>query len=352
MQMLKVSNLSKRYAAFSIQDVSFSVKKGAYFILLGISGAGKSMLLEMIAGLVAPDSGEIVMEGREITREKIQSREIGLVFQDYAVFPHLTVRENIGFSLRGRHLSQEQKRQQIRDVAGKMDIGHLLDRKPATLSGGEQQRVALARTLVQHPKILLLDEPLSSLDTKLRGEIRSLLRKINRDGQTIIHVTHDYEEAISLADTIAVMNHGRIVQTGTPEEVFAHPKSEFVAHFIGIKNFFRTAVVRDGSGTTALAGENVRINLGPGDYSAEGFVLIRSEDIILSKTPLDSSAMNVFRGKAGEIVPTRTGMEVSVDIGIPLFALVTERSVEHLGIREGGDLYVSFKATAIRFINI
>jgi molybdopterin-binding protein len=349
--MLKIQNMSRRLGTFTINDVSFSVSKGEYFILLGVSGAGKSLLLEMIAGLTAPDSGTICLEDRDITSEKIQSRNIGLVFQDYAVFPHLTVRENVGYALHGSHLTHSGRKEMVRDISVKMNIEDLLDRKPSTLSGGEQQRVALARTLVQKPKVLLLDEPLSSLDPKLRGEIRNLLRSIHRDGQTVIHVTHDYEEAVSLADTIAVVNEGMIVQTGTPEEVFSHPKSEFVAHFIGIKNFYRASVVRDSSGIHAVTEGNILINLGPGDHSTQGFVLIRSEDIILSKAPLDSSATNVFRGRVTEIVPTRQGTEVVVDIGLPASALVTERSVDHLRIHEGSDIYISFKATAVRFIN-
>lgn len=348
--MLKIQNISRQYGAFSIRDVSFTVKKGEYFILLGVSGAGKSVVLEMIAGLIRPDAGTILLEGRDITHEKIQGRGIGLVFQDYAVFPHLTVRENVGYSLHSSHLSHARKKKMIRDIAVKMNIDHLLERRPSTLSGGEQQRVALARTLVQNPGILLLDEPLSSLDSKLRGDIRSLLRKINREGQTVIHVTHDYEEAIALADTIAVMNDGEIIQCGTPEEVFAHPRSEFVAHFIGIRNFYRATVVTGDPWDMAVVGDNCRIRLGPGTYTPKGFVLIGSHDIILSRTAFDSSATNVFRGVVREIVPTRSGMEVAVDAGFPLFALITAPSVEHLGIREGSDIFVTFKATSVRFI--
>jgi molybdopterin-binding protein len=349
--MLRIQNLNKQFQSFAVRDMSFTVRKGEYFILLGVSGAGKSLLLEMIAGLTAPDSGSIHLEDDDITSEKIQARGIGLVFQDYAVFPHLTVRENVGYALHGSHLTHAQKRKQVNDISKKMNIDHLLGRKPSTLSGGEQQRVALARTLVQNPRILLLDEPLSSIDPKLRGEIRSLLRTINREGQTVIHVTHDYEEAISLADTIAVVNDGTIVQTGTPEEVFAHPKSEFVAHFIGIKNFYKAKIHKDSSGIYAVTGENIPIKLGPGEYSGNGFVMIRSEDIILSKEPFESSARNVFSGRVTEIVPTRSGTEVAIDIGLALYALVTEQSAGQLGIREGSPVQVTFKATAVRFIN-
>lgn len=349
--MLQLENISKRLGSFSVGNISLHVKKGEYFIILGISGAGKSMLLELIAGLVSPDSGKILLEGKEITDQKIQQRGIGLVFQDFAVFPHLSVRENISYSLHGSGLSHAHKTERITGIAQKMNIAHLLDRRPSTLSGGELQRVALARTLVQNPKILLLDEPLSSLDSKLRGELRSLLREINRMGQTVIHVTHDYEEAVSLADTIAVVHEGTIIQTGSPEEVFAHPKSEFVAHFIGIKNFHKARIRRDPEGLSATIGSGLRVNLAPGDYSDEGFLLIGSDEIILSKTPVESSMTNVFQGTVTEVVPTRNGIEVTVDIGFPLYSLVTQQSVDKLGIREGSAVFASFKATAVRFIN-
>lgn len=350
--MLEVRDLSKRFDSFSLKGMTFTVRDGEYFILLGISGAGKSLLLELIAGLTLPDSGRITLDGQDITRTKIQQRGVGLVFQDYAVFPHLSVRENIGYSLQGKHLSPTQKKQMIRDISVKMDIRHLLDRRPSTLSGGELQRVALARTLVQNPKILLLDEPLSSLDSKLRSGIRSILRQLKREGQTVIHVTHDYEEAVSLGDTIAVVHEGEIVQTGSPEEVFAHPKSEFVAHFIGIKNFFKATVIQDRNGEHAIVGGKHKIMLGPGEYTPEGFLLIRGEDIILSKKHFESSATNHFCGKVTEVVPTRSGIEVVVDAGITFFSLITKASADYLGIREGGDICLSFKATAVRFISI
>lgn len=348
--MLSVENINKRFGTFSVTDVSFSVKEGEYFILLGDSGAGKSLLLEMIAGLVMPDTGRVLMHGQDITRHRIQNRGIGLVFQDYAVFPHLTVRENVGYSLHGTHLTHHEKRDRIRAIAAKMNIAHLLDRKPYSLSGGEQQRVALARTLVQNPKILLLDEPLSSLDPKLRSEIRSLLRQLNREGQTVIHVTHDYEEAISLADTIAVVYDGQIIQSGRPEEVFAHPKSEFVAHFTGLRNFYKVTVMEEHGRLHGVINSHLAINLGKGDYSEEGFILIRNEDVILSKSAFDSSATNTFKGVVTEIVPARSGMEISIDIGVPVYATITEQSLQHLEIREKGVVFVSFKATAVKFI--
>ena len=348
--MLTVDNISKKFSGFSLEKVSFNVEKGDYFILLGESGAGKSMLLEIIAGLVNPESGSIFLEGKDITRERIQDRKIGLVFQDYAIFPHLSVRENIAYSLHGTKLTHLQKKENVQSTAEQLGIADLLHRKPSTLSGGELQRVALARTMIQQPQLLLLDEPLASLDTLIKADLRSMLRKIHRNGQTILHVTHDYEEAISLGNKIAVIDNGKIIQEGTPEEVFRFPKSEFVAHFVGVKNFFKGKLTRENKSTYALIDNRVRIRVETDEDAEEGYLAIRSEDIFLSKEMMQSSALNNFQGKVVEIIPASTGVEVILDIGLRIHALVTRESINTLGIIEGSDLWIHFKATAVRFI--
>ena len=348
--MLTVDNISKKFSGFNLDKVSFNVEKGDYFILLGESGAGKSMLLEIIAGLVNPESGSIFLEGKDITRERIQDRKIGLVFQDYAIFPHLSVRENIAYSLSGTKLTHLQKKENVQSTAEQLGIADLLHRKPSTLSGGELQRVALARTMIQQPQLLLLDEPLASLDTLIKADLRSMLRKIHRNGQTILHVTHDYEEAISLGNKIAVIDNGKIIQEGTPEEVFRFPKSEFVAHFVGVKNFFKGQLTRENKSTYALIDNRVRIRVETDEDAEEGYLAIRSEDIFLSKEMMQSSALNNFQGKVVEIIPASTGVEVILDIGLRIHALVTRESINTLGIKEGSELWIHFKATAVRFI--
>jgi molybdopterin-binding protein len=349
--MLEVKDISKRFVDFCLEDVSFTVEDGDYFILLGESGAGKSMVLETIAGLVGPDTGTILLDGRDITTEKIQNRKIGLVFQDHAVFPHLTVGDNIAYSLHGTRLSKEEKNKKVQAVANELGIGELLKRKPNTLSGGELQRVALGRTLIQQPSILLLDEPLSSLDTRLKSDLRRLLRDIHRKGQTIIHVTHDYEEALSLGTKIAVIHDGKIIQSGTPADVFHHPKSEFIAHFIGVKNFFATKLVTENQCTFAHTCNNLAIRIVTDMRDGEGFILIRGEDILLSALPVETSATNNFMGTVVEIVPNAGGIDVTIDAGIELHALITRESFDKLGLKSGRTCWVHFKATAVRFIN-
>jgi molybdopterin-binding protein len=347
--ILRMDRISKRFPSFSLIDISFSLQKGDYFNLLGVSGSGKSMVLETIAGLVIPDSGRIELNGADITHEKIQKRRIGLVFQDHAVFPHFNVSDNISYPLRSHSIKHEDKNRIVEEVATTLGISGLLHRRPASLSGGELQRVALARALVQKPEILLLDEPLASLDTKLKSELRSLLRQLNRKGQTIIHVTHDYEEALSLGNRIAVLHQGVILQTGTPAEVFSHPKSEFVAHFTGSKNFFN--VTFHDEADIASVNDKIKIRIAAKREHENGYILIRAEEIFLSNATVNTSATNNFEGAIREIVPTITGVEVLIDIGIPLYSVITSESMDHLGLVEGRKCFVHFKASAVRFIS-
>jgi molybdopterin-binding protein len=347
--MLELINICKKFADFDLADVSFGVGRGDYFILLGESGAGKSMVLETIAGLVAPDSGRIFLDGRDITHVKIQDRKIGLVFQDHAIFPHLTVAENIAYSLHGTGMTREAKQAGVKAVAVELGIGEMLNRRPGTLSGGELQRVALGRTLIQQPSVLLLDEPLSSLDSRLKSDLRRLLRTIHRKGQTILHVTHDYEEALSLATKIAVIDRGVIVQSGAPHDVFSHPKSEFVAHFIGVKNFFPAVLATEQDARFALPGHGLHIRIMSDAPDGEGYIMVRGEDITLSAFPVETSATNNFMGTIAEIIANAGGVDVIIDAGIELHAVITHKSLEKLNLAAGKTCWVHFKATAVKF---
>jgi len=351
--MLGLEGVSKRLGGFEMTDVSFDVGEGEYFVLLGASGVGKTVLLETIAGLIPADAGRISLADRDITAERIQKRNVALVYQDRALFPHLSVRENIAYGLRCRRVGSAEIARRVGELADEVGVTGLLERLPETLSGGEAQRVALARALATEPECLLLDEPLSALDTEARGRMRSLLRRLNRRGRSMLHVTHDYEEALSLASRVAIMEGGRIAQVGTPDEVFRHPKSEFVARFVGVRNFFKgelsfpggpeaLAEFRTEAGPTLL----VLTDAGPGP----GYVMLRSEDITVALSEQETSARNSFEGSVVDVAPARLGVEVSVDVGVEISALVTATSVERLGLGVGKTVRVSFKATAARFI--
>ncbi|MFC2097705.1 ABC transporter ATP-binding protein [Bacteroidota bacterium] len=345
--MLEIKHISKKYKDFNLDNINFSVKKGEYFVLLGESGAGKSLILEIIAGLVTADKGEVFLNDKDISSEKIQKRNIGLVFQDYAVFPHLTVKNNIAYSLKSKKINKVEINRKINELAEKTGISHLLERRPSTLSGGELQRVALARTLALEPGCLLLDEPLASLDVQLRDGLRSLLRKINKEGITLVHVTHDFEEAIALADKVGIINKGKIVQQGSPKDVFHNPKSKFIASFTGIKNFYN-AVIKSGE---IISLENkVEIVHLTGKTQGSGFVMFRSEDIVISENKTETSMRNNFHGTVMDLIPTRNGIEAIIDIGLKVSAQITQQSADKFNLARGNKVWISVKASAIRFI--
>lgn len=345
--MLEIKHISKKYKDFHLDDISFSVKGGDYFVLLGESGAGKSLILEIIAGLIVPDKGEVTMNGKNITNDKIQNRKIGLVFQDYAVFPHLTVKANIAFPLKSKGVGKHEINRKVGELAGKMSIDHILERRPNTLSGGELQRVALARTLALEPDCLLLDEPLASLDVQLRDGLRSLLRQINNEGITIVHITHDFEEAVALADKVGIIHNGNIIQEASPKEVFHNPKSKFIANFAGIKNFYKAEIK---SGEAIILDKTAEIVNISGRTQGSGFVMFRSEDVVVSGGKTDSSICNNFHGKVLEMIPTKHGIEVIVDAGIIVSALITQQSFDKLSLAKDSPVWISIKASAIRFI--
>ncbi len=245
-----IDNLVKTYPGAqkpSVDHVSFSLPRGEMLALLGPSGCGKTTILRMIAGLIDPTSGTITVDGRDVSSVPVYKRNMGMVFQAYALFPHMTVAQNISFGLEMRKIGRAEREERVNRALDLVKLTGLGDRKVAQLSGGQQQRAAIARSLVIEPKLLLLDEPLSNLDAKLRDEMRDEIREIQaRTGVTAIFVTHDQDEALSMADRLAVMSAGRLEQIGTPREIFDRPQTEFVASFIGAGTFFEGKVVEAG----------------------------------------------------------------------------------------------------------
>ncbi len=235
---ISVKNVSKRFGDFiAVDRVNLEIKAGGLAALLGPSGSGKSTLLRLIAGLELPDEGQILLTGKDATYSNVQDRNIGFVFQHYALFKHMTVRENIGFGLKIRRLPKKQIKARVDDLLELVQLKGLGDRYPHQLSGGQRQRVALARALAVEPKILLLDEPFGALDARVRKDLRQWLRRLHDEVHvTTVFVTHDQEEAMEISDHIVVMNRGRIEQVGTPAEIYDHPATPFVMTFIGPVN--------------------------------------------------------------------------------------------------------------------
>jgi len=235
MASINLTQLRRHFGAVkAVDDISLAVDDGQFVALLGPSGCGKTTTLRMIAGLELPDAGTIQIGAKQVTALPPRDRDIAMVFQDYALYPHMTVAENVGYPLKVRGTASSEIRQRVQDVAKQLQIGHLLERRPAQLSGGQQQRVALARAVIHKAQVTLYDEPLSNLDTKLRLEARAFLKHLQREvGVTSIYVTHDQAEAMALADVIVVMNEGKILQVVSPKSIFQTPQNTFVAGFIG-----------------------------------------------------------------------------------------------------------------------
>ena len=259
--------VSKRFGGVvALHDVSLPIRRGEFMTLLGPSGCGKTTLLNLVAGFFSPDDGRILIDRKLVNDVPTYKREIGMMFQSYALFPHMTVAANVAYGLRMRHLPKDEVARRVSDVLALVKLTGLEDRKPRQLSGGQQQRVALARALVINPKVLLLDEPFSALDKNLRASMQVELREIQRKlGVTTIFVTHDQSEALSLSDRLAVMSEGRVRQLGTPEEVYRRPCDRFVATFVGDANVLRGRLDRiDGTDAiVALGAALIKVPSGP-----------------------------------------------------------------------------------------
>jgi len=344
--MLKLDNINKRLGSFALSGVNIDISAGEYYVLLGRSGSGKTQLLELIAGLSIPDSGEIWINNQNVTRKRIQDRRVGLVFQDYAIFPNMTVFGNIAYPLHSRKLRKQDIDLKVRNIAEEMNISNLLDRFTHNLSGGELQRVALARTLVVSPDLLLLDEPMASIDASLRDDIKNTLRQLNRKGLTVIHVTHDYREAVSLADRVGVIHNGHIIQEGPPNEVFSKPVNKFVARYAGIRNFFRVRFRRDGDSWKAFCKGGPVFRISGNSFPEEGLMILKGNDIKISNSEPSAVSDNSFRGIVREINPSEYGMEIMVDAGETFFLDLPVRDFSLLQLKELSPVWITFTKEA------
>ncbi|ABD41071.1 tungstate/molybdate transport system ATP-binding protein [Methanospirillum hungatei JF-1] len=345
--MLHTENLSKDMGEFVLRNVTLDVSPGEYLVIIGPTGAGKTILLETIAGFYPPDSGRIIMDGKDITNLAPKDRNICMVYQDYMLFPHLTVEENIGFGLKTRKKNPEFIKKKTLEMARLLSIDHLLHRKPETLSGGEQQRAAISRSLVMEPNLLLLDEPLSALDGQTRDKLRTELRRIHDiTNVTVIHITHNFEEVFSLADRVAIMNKGEISQIGDPDEVFRKPESEFIAAFTGMENIFKGECSHQ-EGISAIKIDGYTIYSATCIGEREVYATVRPEDILLSRDPIVSSARNSFKGRITDIKNNGMVIKVTIDVGIPIVSVMTRRGWDEMHLTEDEEVYLTFKASAV-----
>lgn len=295
---LKLTRVTKTFGDFTaVDDLTLTIPEGSFFALLGPSGCGKTTTLRMIAGLEEPTAGSIYIGDTDITTKKPYQRPVNTVFQNYALFPHLSIFENVAFGLRRRGVKDV--KEQVDKVLKLVELPHFADRKPTQLSGGQQQRIALARAIVNRPALLLLDEPLGALDLKLRRQMQIELKWIQTEvGLTFVHVTHDQEEAMTMADTIAVMNEGRIEQMGSPAELYESPHTAFVANFLGQSNLIRAKIESSDGDSVIVQVQGQKISLLKSRNSAEGSSVlagIRPEKIRIG-LPGDPTSGNTLTG--------------------------------------------------------
>jgi spermidine/putrescine transport system ATP-binding protein len=296
--VITVDHVVKRFGDYvAVNDANFEIARGEFFSMLGPSGCGKTTTLRMIAGFEQPTTGRILLEGKDVSRVPPYRRNVNTVFQHYALFPHMSVYDNVAFGPRSRKLDEADVKKRVAELLEVVRLQKFATRKPTQLSGGQQQRVALARALVNYPSALLLDEPLGALDLKLRQAMQIELKRIQREvGITFIYVTHDQEEALTMSDRIAVMNEGKVEQIGSPEEIYHSPSSVFVANFIGIANLLPATVHSNaGKETTVLVGGNrlVQVDPGPRSWSVgdAATVMVRPERLHLSREANGASAI-------------------------------------------------------------
>ena len=334
-----IKDAVKRYGDFTaLNGVSLNIKEGEFFTLLGPSGCGKTTLLRMIAGFNSIEAGDFYFGDKRINDVAAHKRDIGMVFQNYAIFPHLTVRENVAYGLKARKVGKKEMDERVDEALKLVQIEHLADRKPNELSGGQQQRVALARAFVIEPSVLLMDEPLSNLDAKLRVQMRTVIKKLQRRlGITTIYVTHDQEEALAISDRIAVMKDGNIMQIGTPNEIYAKPQNPFVAGFIGVSNFLDCDVE---GGKVTIAGELTIDIPVKKEYKGKGKLSARPEQLFFSETGMPGKIL--FSTFLGDFIE----YEVLLDNGQSL--IVNEYTKDTASVHEDGEqVFLNFDPSRI-----
>ncbi|MDV2480462.1 ATP-binding cassette domain-containing protein [Methanoculleus sp. Wushi-C6] len=351
--MIAFDRVSLNLGSFRLKDVSLTIGKGDYYFVVGPSGAGKTVLLEAIAGLHSPEHGRVLLRGEEITALPPERRGVALVYQDYSLFPNMTVSDNVSYGLRVRGMRKAEARSGVAGLLERFGIAHLADRYPGTLSGGEQQRVALARAVAVKPDILLLDEPLSALDPVTQEKFIEDLRRLHREeGLTIVQVSHSRREAHLLATRVAVIIDGALVDEGEAGVVLNAPKSREVASFVGVENILdgRVTANEDGLATVDAGGRTFEA-VTEAAAGEKITLCIRADDVVIAVGgERRSSARNTMAGTVVSVAENGPVAEVKVDSGVVLTAVLTRRSVRDLALAPGTPVTLSVKATAIHVI--
>jgi len=341
--MLYINHLYYQIGSFTLNDICLHIQQGDYFVFLGESGSGKTLLLELIAGFRTFKQGEILLNNQNLLLKPVYKRGIAYIPNDGALFPHLNVKKNLLYAVKnGTHPL-------LNTIMQSFNLSLLLNKMPAELSSGEKQKVAIARALLSGATLFLFDEPLSSVDAHARFEIMLMLRQLNQQGHTVLHVTHDYHEALTLARHVAIMHRGKIIQTGNVHEIFNQPNNLFVAKLSGIKNVFN-AILRSIEPKQYLIEPNLLITVNTSELPQKAILIIPANDIVLSTQKLESSMKNSFLGIVKDIIQSHQGIDVLIDIGVLMHVCITEASLSNMLISQGKEVWLSFKASSVKVL--
>jgi molybdate transport system ATP-binding protein len=349
--VIGIRGLCLKFPNFALRDIDLTIGTGDYFMLVGPTGAGKTLLLETIAGLRVPASGQIWSDDVDITGLDPEKRGIGIVYQDSALFPHLSVSGNISFGLKIRRVERLSVKKAVSEMAERVGVANLLDRMPSTLSGGERQKVALARALVVEPRVLLLDEPLSALDPESRENLREELRTLHETLKlTTVHVTHDFDEAISLGTRLAVLGNGEVKQAGTPQQVFQAPESEFVARFTMAWNIYAGEIVhRAGKTVFIVSGAEFTVDACHADGPVRAS--IRPENVQVTSTAPRPGCCNLFAGIVKRVVDHGATVSVTISLPLEITGLLTRQAFEAMSLSLGQPACVSISPEAVQLFD-
>ncbi|MFH1729958.1 MAG: ATP-binding cassette domain-containing protein [Pseudomonadota bacterium] len=333
--MITLNNVSKKFETFHLKNINLEITQGEYFVILGPSGAGKTVVLELLAKFEKQDAG--IIEGND-------GKRVGFIYQDYMLFPHLSVYENISYGLKIAKIEKEKRKKMVLNVSDKLNISHLLTRDVSSLSGGEKQRVAIARAVVVRPDIFLIDEPTAALDQNKKAGIQKLFSELHKETKaTFIHVTHDFEEALAMADRIGVLLNGEIVQVDKPENIFQNPKNKTVADFIGYRNVYKGSIKNN---IIKINEAKIYANHEDCDFV---YIAIKADDILVSKQKLESSARNSLKGIIIDFKKKLSHVELVIDAGFLIEANITNKSFQELDLKLDMEVFATFKSSAILF---
>ncbi|HXZ90088.1 MAG TPA: ABC transporter ATP-binding protein [Candidatus Dormibacteraeota bacterium] len=347
---ITVENLSHSWGSFSLKNIDLSVPEGSYFVLLGPTGSGKTLLLEAIAGAYSPSEGRVLVSGTDVSHLAPEKRRISYAPQNYLLFENMTVRKNVEYGLHARGIEEQERRKRSSHLLEILGISHLVERFPRNLSGGERQRVSLARALVVEPRAVLLDEPLSAVDPETKSTILDYLRRVHKEtGVTVIHVTHDRLEAAAVADGIGVIREGRITEVGSPAE-FTERASTKLSDIFASDNLFSGNIIRKEADLALVdigAGKIVEVIT---DRTGHVMLHVRPEDVLISKHGVDSSARNHLSGTVTEVTDLGPRIRLRVSGDRRVTAMITRRSFFEMGLNIGSEVHAFFKAISVEVL--